>query len=173
MILQKGGQWAGRRRGRILNQYSISQPSRNTETTTVRTAMISPNDMRLRSGSKRFATRLRMLSVAKPKTRAQRTLYMSPFLDDSSSKVKAPKTTREGSATMGSRRRNSSPERLSWFTKLKKCKRVRPLRDRKPVLRPETKKDITRFLASGHELREGPPKVSRGAPCEVSARRVS
>src|SRR5205823_509087 len=66
--------------GRILNKNSISQPRSNTETTTTRTASNSPKLRRLRSGSNRLPTRLRILMVAKPKTSAQRMLYTSPFL---------------------------------------------------------------------------------------------
>src|SRR4029077_9838870 len=67
-------QCAPRRMGRILKRESISQPSKITAPPTVIMARTSPKVMRLGFGSKRFATRLRMFNVAKPKTTAHKML---------------------------------------------------------------------------------------------------
>src|SRR6266851_2563225 len=75
--------------GKILNKVSISQPSRTIETITTMMAMVSPKFRRLRLGSKRRATKPRILSVAKPKTNAHNMLNTSPFLLKSSNKSKA------------------------------------------------------------------------------------
>src|SRR5215471_16747629 len=60
--------------GKMWSRLSISQPSRNTDTTTTATAISSPKLMRRRLGSMRRVARLRMLRVAKPNTTAQRML---------------------------------------------------------------------------------------------------
>ena len=73
--------------GKILNRLSISQPRRTIETMTTRMAMVSPKFKRLREGSKRLATKPRILRVAKPNTRTHKMLYMSLFLSRSSNKV--------------------------------------------------------------------------------------
>src|SRR5437867_9177936 len=58
--------------GSTLNKYSISHPKRKTEKATTTMARVSPKLRRVRLGSKRRVTNPRMLSVAKPNTKAQR-----------------------------------------------------------------------------------------------------
>src|SRR5437870_11667484 len=58
--------------GSTLNKYSISHPKRKTEKATTTMARVSPKLRRVRLGSKRRVTNRRMLSVAKPNTKAQR-----------------------------------------------------------------------------------------------------
>src|SRR2546427_2919638 len=58
--------------GSTLNKYSISHPKRKTEKATTTMARVSPKLRRVRLGSKRRGNNPRMLSVAKPNTKAQR-----------------------------------------------------------------------------------------------------
>src|SRR5258708_374696 len=60
--------------GKMWNMPNSSQPSRKIESRTMSTAISSPKVKPRRLGSKRLAARLRIFSVANPKTTAQRML---------------------------------------------------------------------------------------------------
>src|SRR5204863_9796093 len=68
--------------GSTLNKYSISHPKRKTEKATTTMARVSPKLRRVRLGSKRRVTNPRKLSVAKPNTKAHRTVERLFFFSE-------------------------------------------------------------------------------------------